>query len=82
MAAGHVWGVVGRNGGARVGGTGGACGVLKFTGVRLRGGLARLRPAPPGTNGDCPLLPVPSVAAPWVFSAPRPEGPNWKDPFV
>ena len=42
----HAWVALGR-----------ACGVLKFAGVRLRGGLARLRPAPPGTKGDCPLLP-------------------------
>ena len=57
MAAGPVWGWWGETGVHAWVALGRACGVLKFAGVRLRGGLARLRPAPPGTNGDCPLLP-------------------------
>ena len=52
-----MWGVVGRNGGARVGGARESLWSPEVTGVRLRGGLARLRPAPPGTKGDRPLLP-------------------------
>ena len=55
--AGHVWGWWGETGEHAWVAPGRACGVLKFTGVRLRGGLARLRPAPPGTKGDRPLLP-------------------------